>query len=154
MTLSRDDLLCPAHSTRLPSGLAWFGVCLRRGAGEELAEEGCGFEAAWRGQGFAEGFDAEGEERGGFAAMGLDGDGGFGFGGGARLGGEGHGNGETGNQGLELGGVGEVGGLEIEAACFEIGEQALDAPALAIAREGGFGLGVGGEDEKLAALKP
>src|SRR3954468_13791762 len=129
-----------SHGTRLPSGLAWFGVCLWRGAGEELAEEAFGFEPAWRGQGFTEGFEAEGEEGSGFASMGLDGDGGCGFGRGAGLGGERHGDGETGNQGLELGGVGEVGGLEIEAAWFEIGEQALDAPAFAIAREGGFGL--------------
>src|SRR4051794_7627918 len=108
--------LTVVHSTRLSSGLAWFGVCLWSGAGEGLAEEAFGFEPAWRGQGFTEGFEAEGEEGSGFAAMRLDGDGGCGFGRGAGLGGERHGDGETGNQGLELGGVGEVGGLEIEAA--------------------------------------
>ena len=48
--------------------------------------------------------------------MSLDGDGGCGFGRGARFGGERDGDGETGNEGFELGGVGEVGGLEIEAS--------------------------------------
>ena len=62
--------------------------------------------------------------------------------------GPGEGEGDEGDEQVELSGHDEAGVLEIEAAGLGVSEEAFDGPALAVGREGGAGRGVGGDDEE------
>ena len=102
---------------------------MARGAvgGRCLFEGGCGRRY------FTDGAAAEGEERARSAAMFLDQDGMDAGRRDAGLDAECHGQGEHGEQGRDLAGIGDVRVLQSEALGFQLGEESLDGPSLAIA---------------------
>ena len=100
--------------------------------GEHDVEGVC--ESEWC-EGFSYGIEPVGEEGACWSAVGFAAEGFAAEQGKSCLAREGGGQGEECDQRRELVGLGDVGGLQVEAAAFQCAEQGLDLPALAILRQ-------------------
>ena len=72
----------------------------------------------------------------------------------AGLGGQGHGNGQQGNQGFEFAGLPQVCCLQVKPSCLEIGKQGFNRPAVPVEGESLFGTGRTGERQQCPGRKP